>query len=66
MSEEIIQLENRISRKYRDRHTKENNEKNYKQSTGQRRNQNENQKYLERKDKKCKIIKACKTQQKPS
>lgn len=33
-----------ISRKYRDRHTKENNEKNYKQSTGQRRNQNENQK----------------------
>ena len=33
-----------ISRKYGDRHTEGNNEKNYQQSTGERRNQNENQK----------------------
>lgn len=65
MSEEIIQLENRCE-KYEDRHTKENNEKIINSPQVKEGIKMKIKKYLERKDKKCKIIKACKTQQKPS
>lgn len=44
MSEEIIQLENRLAENIEIDTQRKIMKKNYKQSTGQRRNQNENQK----------------------
>ena len=54
-----------ISRKYRDRHTEGNNEKKIINSPQVKEGiKMKIKKYLERKDKNYKIIKACKTQQK--
>lgn len=56
-----------IGRKYKDRHTEENNEKKIINSPQVKEGiKMKIKKYLEMKDKKYEIIKACKTQQKPS
>lgn len=66
MSEEIIQLENRLAENIEIDTQRKIMKKIINSPQVKEGIKMKIKKYLERKDKKCKIIKACKTQQKPS